>query len=130
MSCCGKIPVSKDKGLYCELCIVMELARTLQNEIDPSTEIKNHVIVYFLQRYQIRMRSKQRKKKQPKKEKIPKLMKWHAIFSEKIIHTGAQDPPYDQKRGRNKPVERLSIDQSPLQFVVRGKRTNAVTTSH
>ena len=74
------------------------------------------------------MRSKQRNKKQTRKEKIPKLMKWYAIFREKIIHTDAQDPPYDQKRGTNKPVERLSIDQSSLQFVVHGKRTNALTT--
>ena len=72
-------------------------ARKLQNEIDPNIEITNDVIVRFLQRYKIRMRSKQRNKKQLKKEKIPKLMNWHATFREKYMLNDAKDPAYDQK---------------------------------
>ena len=52
-------------------------SRKLENEIDPTVGIKNLFIVRFSQRYQIRMRVKQRKKKQHTKEKIPELMKWH-----------------------------------------------------
>ena len=81
------------------------------------------MIVRFLQRTQIRMRSKQRNKKKPKKEKVPQLMKWHATLREKCIRTSANEPSYDDKWGRHKPPERLNVDQSPLPFVVHGKKT-------
>ena len=69
------------------------------------------------------MTSKQRNKKQPQKEKILKLMKWHATFSGKSFCSNAKDPTYDQKWGTQKPTERLNVDQSPLPFDVHGKRT-------
>ena len=37
---------------------VCRLNQKLQAEIDPTVEIKDHVIVWFLQRIQIRVRSK------------------------------------------------------------------------
>ena len=69
------------------------------------------------------MRSKQRNKNKPKKKKVPQLTKWHATFREKCIRTGANETSYDDKWGRYKPTERLNNDQSPLPFVVHGKKT-------
>ena len=57
----------------------------------------------------------------PKKEHVPQLMKWHATLKEKRIWIGANEPNYNDKRGRYKPTERINVDQSPLPFVVHGK---------
>ena len=56
-------------------------------------------------------------------EMEPSLKKWHATFREKCIRTGSKDPSYDQKWGRYQPAQRLNVDQSPLPFVVHGKKT-------
>ena len=50
-------------------------------------------------------------------------MKGHANYREKCIRSGVDDPDYDEKWGRFKPHERLNVDQSPLPFVVHGKKT-------
>ena len=69
------------------------------------------------------MRANQRNKSKHKKEHEPLLKKWHATYREKCIRTGADNPSYDSKWGRFKPIERLNVDQSPLPFVVHGKKT-------
>jgi len=76
-----------------------------------------------LQKYQIRMRAKQRNKKKPKQQKIPDLQKWHATYREKYIRTSCNGPSYDPKWGKYKPEERINVDQSPLPFVVNLKKT-------
>ena len=113
----------RSKGHVVNFASLWAKARKIQRELDPSVEIKNHVIVRFLQKYKIRMRAKQRNKKKPKVEKVPDLQKWHATFREKCIRTGKGLPGYDEKYGRFKPEERLNVDQSPLPFVVHGNRT-------
>ena len=70
------------------------------------------------------MRSKQRNERNHKKEMEPSLKKWHATFREKCIRTGSEDHSYNQKWWRNQPAQRLNVDQSPLPFVVHGKKTN------
>ena len=95
-------------------------ARKLKLDIDPKVEAKHHVIGCFLQKKELRMRSKQRKKR---KQREPSLKKWHATFREKCIQTGSEDPSYDQKWGCYQPAQRLNVDQSPLPFVVHSKKT-------
>ena len=68
------------------------------------------------------MRAKQRNKRKHKKEMEASLKKWHATYREKCIRTGF-DENYDPKWGRYKPSQRLNVDQSPLPFVVHGKKT-------
>ena len=110
----------KSKGHVANCPWLWTKARKLQTEIDPTVEIKYHVIVRFLQRTKIRMRSKQ---KNNKKEKVPQLMKWRATLREKCIRTGADEPSYDDKWGRHKPIEEFNVDQCPLPFNVHGKKT-------
>ena len=50
-------------------------ARIIQSELDEKQPIKKHVIVRFLQKYQIRMRAKQQNKKKLKSQKVPELKK-------------------------------------------------------
>ena len=50
---------ARTEGHIVKFAWLWSKACKFQNEIDPNIEIKNHVIVYFPQRYQIRMRSKQ-----------------------------------------------------------------------
>ena len=115
--------MAKSKGHLVNFAWLWSKAHKLQAEIAPNVKIKQYVIVTFLQRYQIKMGSKQRNKKKPKGEKVPALMKWHATFREKCIHSGMTEPGCNTKWGRYKPEERLNIDQSPLPFVVHRKRT-------
>ena len=98
-------------------------ARKLQLDTDPKVEVKHHVFVHFLQKKELRMRSKQRNKRKHKKEMDSSLKKWHATFREKCIRKGLEDPSYDQKRERYQPAQRTNVDQSLLSFVVHGKRT-------
>ena len=83
--------------------ILQTKAQILLTEIDPTVEIKFHVIVQYLKRTQIRMRSKQRNKKRSKKEKVPQLRKWLATFIEKCIWIGTNEPSYDDKSGQYVP---------------------------
>ena len=98
-------------------------ACVIQSELDEKQPIKKHVIVRFLQKYQIRMRAKQRNKKKSKSQKVSELEKWHATYREKCIQTNFEDPSYDEKLGNFKPDERINVDQSPLPFVVNSKKT-------
>ena len=90
-------------------------ARVIQSVFDEKQPIKKHVIVRFLQKYQIRMRAKQRNKKKSKSQKVPEL--------KKCIRTNFEDSSCDEKWGNFKPDERINVDQSPLPFVVNSKKT-------
>ena len=72
-------------------------ARVIQSELDEKQPIKKHVIVRFLQKYQIRMRAKQQNKKKSKSQKVPELKKWHATYREICIRTNFEDPSHDEK---------------------------------
>ena len=85
-------------------------------------EVKHPIIVRFLPFKELRMRAKQRNKRKHKKENEFLLKKWHATYREKCIRTGEDNSSYQSKWGRFKPIERLNIDQSPLLFVVHGKK--------
>ena len=98
-------------------------AKKLQAEIDLNVEVKYHVIVHFLQFKQLGMRAKERNKKKHRKEHEPLLKKWLATYREKCIRTGADNPSYGSKWGRFKPIEILSVGQSPFPFAVHGKKT-------
>ena len=115
--------LARSKGHIVNFGWLWSKARKLQAEIDPNVEVKHHVIVRFLQFKQLRMRAKQHNKRKHKKEHEPLLKKWHATYREKFIRTGGDNPSYVSKWGRFKPIERLNIDQSPLPFVVHGKKT-------
>ena len=69
------------------------------------------------------MSAKQRNKKKSKSQKVPELKKWHATYREKCIRTNFEDPSYDEKWGNFKPEERINVDQIPLPFVVKSKKT-------
>ncbi|XP_065658758.1 jerky protein homolog-like [Hydra vulgaris] len=114
---------ARSKGHIVNFSWLWSKARNIQLNIDPNVEIKLHVIVRFLQKKELKMRSKQRNKRKHKKEMEPLLQKWHATFREKCIRTGSKDPSYDKKWGRYQPGQRLNVDQSPLPFVVHGKKT-------
>ena len=98
-------------------------AWVIQQTLDPSTQIKNHVIVCFLRACNIRLRAKQRSKNRSKASMVPDLKKWHATFRERCIRSNSHALDYDEKWGAFKPSERLNVDQSPLPFVINVKKT-------
>ena len=91
-------------------------ARVIQSELDEKQPIKKHVIVRFLQKYQIRMKAKQRNKKKSKSQKVPELKKWHATYREKCIRANFEAPLYDEKWGNFKPDERINVDPESVTF--------------
>ena len=113
---------ARTRGIPVNFHWLWSKARVIQSELDEKQPIKKHVILRFLQNYQIRMRAKQRNKKS-KSQKVPELKKWHATYREKCIRTNFEDPSYDEKWGNFKPDERINVDQSPLPFVVNSKKT-------
>ena len=119
---------ARTRGISVNFHWLWSKARVIQSELDEKQPIKKHVIVRFLQKYQIRMRAKQRNKKKSKSQKVPELKKWHATYREECIRTNFEDPSYDQKWGNFKPDERINVDQSPLPFVVNSKKTHEFIT--
>ena len=89
---------------------------------NPNAVIKKHVIVAFIKRHDIRMRSRQRNRKQPKEYFQEGLLKWHATLRERVIRSG-KDTTYNEKWGRFLPEQRFNVDQSPLPFCVNMKKT-------
>ena len=68
------------------------------------------------------MRPKQRNKRKHKKEHEPLLKKWHATYREKCIRTGADNPSYDSKRGRLKPIETQILIGVHFRLLCMGRR--------
>ena len=75
---------------------------------DESAKLGHHVITRFLQDYKIRLRTKQRVKKQSKASRLQCIRPLKA--------------KYDPKCGFLL-IQRLNIDQCPLPFVVNSKKT-------
>ena len=118
----NKFKTARSKGVPVNFHWLWSKARVIQKGINENEQIKNHVIVRFLQKFKIRMRAKQRNKNKSKTEKIPALQKWHSTYREKCIRT-CYHSSYDTKWSNYKPHERLNVDQSPLPFVVNSKKT-------
>ena len=59
---------AREKGHIVNFASLFTKARTIQKRLDPNAEVKNHMIVRFLQKYKIRIRAKQRNKKRAKTE--------------------------------------------------------------
>ena len=72
--------------------------------------------------FNLRMRSKQRNRKQSKEAFGEGLIKWHGMTRERLIRSG-KDGSYDKKWGRFLPTQRYNVDQSPLPFAFNTKRT-------
>ena len=89
---------------------------------DPDAIIRQHVVVNFIKRNNIKMRARQRNKPMPKAELEQKLKEWHATTRERLIRTGFNDN-YDDKWGRFTPEQRFNVDQSPCPFALNPKRT-------
>ena len=100
--------------------------RRLEN--DPNATVRKHVITAFIKRNRIRMRARQRNRRQPKEAFRHDLMKWHGTTRERLIRTG-KDDNYDPKWGRFTPNQRFNVDQSPLPFAVETKRTYEIIDS-
>ena len=124
-----KFKMARSKGHRVDFHWLWWKARVLyrQQEEDETLTIGAHVIVRFLHDYKIRMRAKQRGKKQPKSAKIKDLQKWHATYRDRCIRPLPNRNPnptnYDSKWGDFLPKQRLNVDQSPLPFVVNSKKT-------
>ena len=124
-----KFKMARSKGHRVDFHWLWSKARVLyrQQEEDETLTIGAHVIVRFLHDYKIRMRAKQRGKKQPKSAKIKDLQKWHATYRDRCIRPLPNRNPnptnYDSKWGGFLPKQRLNVDQSPLPFVVNSKKT-------
>lgn len=116
-----RFKAARAKGRYVNFGWLWSKARVISSE-QGGGEIKRHVIVNFLRRYNIRMRAKQRNRKQPKGAYREALINWHSTTRERLIRTGFEDE-YDAKWGRFKPEQRINVDQSPMPFAMNPKRT-------
>lgn len=119
-----KFKKARAKGYRVDFHWLWSKARVLfrHQEKDETLIVGPHVIVRFLHDYKIRMRAKQRGKKQPKSAKIQDLQKWHATYRERCIRPRSTNN-YDKKWGGFLPKQRLNVDQSPLPFVINSKKT-------
>lgn len=77
-----------------------------------------HVVKFFIQRYKIKMRRKQRGRSKPKESFIAPMMSWCSTLRETCVKAKPDDPTYDPKYGYYKPEMRINVDQSPLPFVI------------
>ncbi|MEO0683927.1 MAG: hypothetical protein AAFY76_02490 [Cyanobacteria bacterium J06649_11] len=89
---------------------------------DPNVTVRKHVITAFIKRNRVRMRTRQRNRRESKEAYRNDLMKWHGTTRERLVKTG-KDDQYDPKWGRFVPKQRFNVDQSPLPFAVETKRT-------
>ena len=116
---------ARGKGLKVNFNWLWSKARTLHRKMTntDSAVIKKHVVTTFLNRFNVRMRSRQRNKNKPKEAYRNDLMKWHSITRERLIRTGAHSESFSNKWGRFPPSQRFNLDQSPMPFVVDQKKT-------
>jgi len=115
---------ARSKGHRVNFGWLWSKARTIyrKQKNDPNVIVRKHVITAFIKRHGIRMRARQRNRKQSKEAFRNDLMKWHGTTRERLVKTG-KDDQYDQKWGRFVPTQRFNVDQSPLPFAVETKRT-------
>ena len=94
--------------------------REITGDIDAA--VREHVIVSFLNRYNVRMQARQRSKKVAKQNFEPDLKKWYATTQEKLVRSGRNDD-FDENWGRYRLMQSLNVDQSPIPFVVGTTKT-------
>ena len=87
-----------------------------------SSKLGKHLVMQFIKQYNVKIRVKQRNKKRPREAFRENLQKWHATTTERLLRTGFHDN-YHLKWGRFITKQRISVDQSPLPFVLDMKRT-------
>ena len=116
-----RFKAAREKGRYVNFGWLWSKARVISRE-QGGGEIRRHVVVNFLKRFNIRMRAKQRNRKQPKGAYREALIKWHSTTRERLVRTGFEDK-YDDKWGRFRPEQRMNVDQSPMPFAMNPKRT-------
>ena len=93
-----------------------------QKTNDPNAIVRKHVIVNFIKRNDLRLRSRQRNRKLSKENFRLPMQQWHATTRERLIRTGCADS-YNSKWGRYAPEQRFNVDQSPCPFVINTKKT-------
>ena len=115
---------ARSKGHRVDFNWLWSKARVLQRQLtkNEKAEIRKHVIVNFIKRNNIRMRLRQRNKKQSKDKYRSALESWHAKTRERLVRRGKEEN-YDEKWGRFTPEERFNVDQSPCPFAVNVKKT-------
>lgn len=118
-----KFKAAREKGFCVNFGWLWSKARKIYKEQQGEDAIvRKHVITTFIKRYNLRMRAKQRNRKQPKESFREGLSKWHGTTRERLVRSG-KDDTYDQKWGRFLPSQRFNVDQSPLPFAITTKRT-------
>ncbi len=119
-----KFKTAQGKGHRVNFNWLSSKARVLYREMtgDENVVLRKHVIVNFIKRHNICMRSRQRNKNLPKESFRDKLTQWHVTTRERLVRTG-KDDSYDTKWGRFQPMQRLNMIQSPLPFACDVKRT-------
>lgn len=94
--------------------------REQQNNEDAN--VKKHVIVNFIERYDLKLRRIQQRKKKSKEAFRDSLMKWLSTLRERLIKTGSGEN-YNPVSGGYAPNQRYNVDQSPLPCAIYTKRT-------
>ena len=109
---------ARSKGYHVEFNWLWNKGRKIhRNQTgDEAAILRKHVIANFLRCNDLKQRKIQRNKKFPKEHYCADLVKWHYNLRERAIRTGAANPNYDAKWESYLPVERFSMDQSPLPF--------------
>lgn len=85
-----RFKAAREKGRYVNFGWLWSKARVISGE-QGGGEIRRHVVVNFLKRFNIRMRAKQRNRKQPKGAYREALIKWHSTTRERLVRTGFED---------------------------------------
>ena len=80
---------------------------------DSSATVGKHVIVSFVNKHKIKMRRRQRNRKQPKESFRKELQKWHATTRERLVRSGAQEVDYNPKWGYFLPEHRQCLHFGP-----------------
>ena len=115
---------ARSKGHRVDFNWIWSKARILyrQKTNDPNAIVRKHVIVNFIKRNDLRLRSRQRNRKLSKENFRLPMQQWHATTRERLIRTGCADS-YNSKWGRYAPEQRFNVDQSPCPFVINTKKT-------
>jgi len=105
---------ARSKGHRVNFGWLWSKARTIyrKQKNDPNVIVRKHFITAFIKRHGIRMRARQRNRKQSKEAFRNDLMKWHGTTRERLVKTG-KDDQYDQKWGRFVPTQRFNVDNRP-----------------
>ena len=88
--------------------------------------VQKHVVADFIKRHHLKYHRLQQNKKKSKEAFREKLVKRHAALCEKLVQTGAKEFCYKLKLGYYKPNQQLNVDQSPLTFTIKCKKTNNI----